>query len=561
MAVSALEFIEENLSVRTKDARLVPFKLNAAQLRLYRALEDQRRAGKPMRAIVLKARQLGFSTLAEALIFERTATRPNVNSLIVAHREDAAASLFNMSKLFYETMPEEKRPKCRVANSHQMLFDSPERDPARKSRDPGLNSRIRCASTGGAGVGRGDTFHNVHASEFAYWVGDKNQSWTAIMQAVPSTPDTLVIVESTANGYEQFHAMWEAAVAGESDFVPLFFPWFENPEYRREPEPDAVWTPQERDLQARYGLDAQQLAWRRWCIRNNCAGDERVFRQEYPSCPEEAFVTSGQCVFDAELLARRRSQTVRPIMQGRFDYDPAPDGISLCRPRFREEERGIVRIWKEPQPRRPYVIGGDTAGAGSDYFTAQVLDNTTGEQVAVLRHRYDEDQYARQLYCLGRYYNDALIAVETNYSTYPVKLLDMMGYPRLYVREAVDTFTGAVRASYGFETTSRTRPVIIAQLVAAFREHPELFSDPLTLGEMLVFQYNESRRPEAMPGEHDDLVMALAIAWGVRGQQSYLDAPDPLRRAAWTQDMIDDYRRASPENRAVLERMWGVPWA
>ncbi|MCD8117184.1 MAG: hypothetical protein LUE21_08760, partial [Oscillospiraceae bacterium] len=529
MAVSALDFIEENLSIRTKDARIVPFKLNAAQLRLYRALEDQRRAGKPMRAIVLKARQLGFSTLAEALIFQRTATRPNINSLIVAHREDAAAGLFEMSRRFYETMPEDRRPPCRTANSHQLIFGSPERDPARRAKDPGLNSRIRCATTGGAGVGRGDTIHNVHASEFAWWVGDKAQAWAAIMQAVPSEPDTMVIVESTANGYDQFHAMWQAAVAGESDFVPLFFPWFEEPSYRKKPDPDAVWTAKERELQSRYHLDGEQLAWRRWCIRNNCAGDERIFRQEYPSCPEEAFITSGQSVFDGELLEARRSRLTPPIAQGRFLWDGGP-----ARPILREEERGEVRIWRQPVPRRPYVIGGDTAGAGSDFFTAQVLDNTTGEQVAVLRRQYDEYEYARQLYALGRYYNDALIGVETNYSTYPVKLLAMMGYPRLYVRERPDTFTGSLMDTYGFETTSRTRPVIIAQLVAAFREHPELFNDPLTLGEMQTFQYNSRRRPEAIAGEHDDLVMALAIAWGIREQQSFIDArpPPPARGAA-----------------------------
>lgn len=559
MAVSPLEYMEENLFIRTKDAQIVPFRLNAAQRRLYDALEEQRQAGKPMRAIVLKARQLGFSTLAQALIFQRTVTRPNVTSLVVAHREDAVETLFNMSRLFYETMPEDIRPKCRTANSHMLLFDSPERDPARKARDPGLNSRIRCATTGGAGVGRGDTIHNVHASEFAYWVGDKAQTWTAIMQAVPSEPDTMVIVESTANGFDQFHAMWEAAVAGESDFVPLFFPWFENPDYRRTPDPDAVWTAQERELQARYGLDERQLAWRRWCIRNNCAGDERVFRQEYPSCPEEAFLTSGQCVFDSRLLAKRRSQTRNPAIQGRFVCDAGPEPTALRNPRFREEERGMVRIWKPPLPRRPYVIGGDTAGTGSDFFTAQVLDNTTGEQVAVLRHQYDEDQYARQLYCLGRYYNDALIGVETNYSTYPVKLLALMGYPRLYVRETPDTFTGSLLDAYGFETTSRTRPVIIARLVAAFRENPELFNDPLTLGEMLTFQYNQRRRPEALPGEHDDLVMALAIAWEIRDQQSYLEEPEPSRRTRWTPDMLEDYWRAPPENRAVLERMWGRP--
>ena len=123
--VSAREFIEENLVIRTKDARIVPLRLNPAQERLYAALEQQRAAGRPMRVIILKARQLGFSTLAEALIFQRTATRENVNSLVVAHREDSTANLFKMSKLFFERLPEELRPLHRGHRLHRRRHRRP----------------------------------------------------------------------------------------------------------------------------------------------------------------------------------------------------------------------------------------------------------------------------------------------------------------------------------------------------------------------------------------------------------------------------------------------------
>ena len=557
--VSAREFIEENLVIRTKDARIVPLRLNPAQERLYAALEQQRAAGRPMRVIILKARQLGFSTLAEALIFQRTATRENVNSLVVAHREDSTANLFKMSKLFFERLPEELRPLHRNSNARELVFESPERDPEKKAKNPGLMSRIRCQTAGGAGIGRSDTLQNVHLSEFAFWSGDKTATWTGILQAVPAEADTMVIVESTANGFDEFHRLWEAAVRGESDFEPLFFPWFENPDYRRPVPPGEEFSAAERELAERYGLDGEQLMWRRWCIRNNCAGDERIFRQEYPSCPDEAFLTSGQAVFDNELVRRRRERGEKPVMQGYFEYDLGPDPTVMENIRWRESGEGIIRIYQKPHSRRPYVIGGDTAGTGSDWFTGQVLDNTTGCQVAVLRHQYDEDQYARQMYCLGRYYNDALLAVEVNYSTYPVKMLSLMGYPKLYVRELPDTYTGGVKEAFGFETTSRTRPVIIAGLVAAFREHPDIVCDTATLGEMLTFQYNDSRRPEAMPGEHDDLVMALAIAHGVRGQQDCMERPDPARQTVWTRDMLEDWLHADEEGRRTLVKMWGSP--
>ena len=203
------------------------------------------------------------------------------------------------------------------------------------------------------------------------------------------------------------------------------------------------------------------------------------------------------------------------------------------------------------------MLGGDTAGTGSDWFTGQVLDNITGRQAAVLRHQYDEDQYARQMYCLGKYYNDALLGVEVNYSTYPVKLLEMLRYPRQYMRELPDRIGTEYKKALGWETTSRTRPVSIAQLVQAFREDPELVRDRGTLMEMRVFQYNDDHRPEALPGEHDDLVMALAIANAIRDQQRMTMPGKNKATEDWTADMWEDYHRASPEMKRQLMDMWG----
>ena len=552
-------YIEKNLYIRTKDAKLRHLKLNPAQRRLYQTLLRQKKEGRPQRVIILKARQMGFSTLAEAMIFARTARRRNVNSLIVAHREDSTANLFKMSRLFYERLPEELRPMAKNSNARELVFENPQRDAGKKAAEPGLMSCIRCNTAGGEGIGRSDTLHNVHASEFAFWRGDKAATWVGIMQAVPAAKDTMVIVESTANGFDEFHRMWEQAVRGESDFEPLFFPWFENREYRMKVDPGTQWTEQELALAAEYGLEEEQLQWRRWCIRNNCAGDETLFQQEYPSCPDEAFVTGGQNVFDNGVVAARRLRAPEPAQQGEFLYDRTEDPAVLENIRWERKKNGIIRIYEPPVAGRPYVIGGDTAGTGGDWFVGQVLDNTSGRQVAVLRHRFDEDVYARQMYCLGRYYNGALIGIETNYSSYPNKMLEMMGYPKLYVREKADDFTGELLTAYGFETTSKTRPLMIAGLVAAFREEPELVQDKDTLGEMLSFQYNARRRPEAIAGEHDDLVMALAIAHYIRGQQSCEEEPEPEVMRRWTRDMRQDYENAGEEGRRLLIKLWGRP--
>ncbi len=167
----------------------------------------------------------------------------------------------------------------------------------------------------------------------------------------------------------------------------------------------------------------------------------------------------------------------------------------------------------------PYVIGGDTAGEGSDYFTAHVINNITGEQVAVLKQQYNEIEYVKQIYCLGMFYNQALIGPETNFSTYPVQKLAELNYPNLYVRKKEDTYSNKHEKSFGFKTTSITRPYILAQLQEIVHDSIEVINDKDTLREMLTFIVNENGRAEAEVGYHDDLVMALAISYYIRTQQ------------------------------------------
>ncbi len=551
------QYIQRLLKIKTKDGDVVPFQFNRAQQRLYELIKRERDAGRPVRIIILKARQLGFSTLAEALLFHDTATRFGVDSLVVAHTDDSTNKLFGMSRLYYETLPEPVRPMIRNSNAQEIKFENPTRDPEEKKRRPGLRSSIRCVTAGGHGIGRSFTFRNVHLSEYAFWMGDKTSIITGILQAVPASPGTSIIIESTANGFDEFHARWEAAVRGESDYIPFFAAWYEEPQYSMPVPPGTEWTIAERELAERYNLIDKQLAWRRWCIKNNCSGSEDLFKQEYPSCPDEAFLLSGTPVFNLEIIARRREDAVKPLRRGEFVY--TDNGLTLSNIRFSDREDGIISIYEEPKARYPYVIGGDTAGEGSDSFVGQVLDNTSGRQVAVLRHKYDEDLYAKQMYSLGMYYNTALIGVETNYSTYPVRELERLRYPRQYVRETLDSFTHTVKKSYGFDTNSLTRPVIIADLVRIMRDTPEVIVDSATLGEMLTFAYNERRRPEAMAGEHDDLVMALAIAYFIRSQQSMSAAGEPEEGKRWTRDMWDDYNRASADERMYLRKKWGNP--
>lgn len=553
------EYIQRFLKIRTKDGSIRPLILNPPQQRLYEAIKSQWQQGKPVRIIILKARQMGFSTLTAAIIFWLTVTACFVESLIVAHKDDATKNLFLMYRRFYDLLPEPLKPMQKASNAQELVFDRPSRA---KGNERGLGSRIRCATAGGSGVGRSYTVRALHLSEFAFWPGDKRETLTGLVQAVPDLPGTLIIIESTANGYDEFKNMWDAAVQAERDgtdgYTPIFFAWFEMPEYRRKPNPGFQRTAEEQELAETFGLDDEQLAWRRWCIATQCGGDLNLFHQEYPATPDEAFIATGQCVFDKQAIVLRREHVRQDKWErGMFRVEYSADG-RIAKYEWRADEKGPIRIRIHPEKNAPYVIGGDTAGTGSDSFVGQVLDNRTGEQVAVLQHQFGERMYAEQMYSLGMYYNEALIGIETNYSTFPELCIEELGYRKLYVRQQLDNFTKKMVDAFGFVTTKKSRPLIIDGLKDVAANALETITDYETLGEMLTFVYDEDWKPQAEEGEHDDLVMALAIAHYIRPQQRYKLLGEDYG-VKWSKSQWEDYDNASTAERAEMIRRWGRP--
>lgn len=232
---------------------------------------------------------------------------------------------------------------------------------------------------------------------------------------------------------------------------------------------------------------------------------------------------TGKTIFNAEMVTERiiKLKEISSAKKGYFNYLYVNGKINESSIKWVESDDGYITIHKQPEQRKPYVIGGDTSGDGSDNFVGQVIDNITGEQVAVLHHQFDEDLYARQLYCLGKYYNEALLAIEVNFSTYPIKELQRLGYRKQYKREVIDSITNKKQYKYGFRTDKSSRPVIIANLVQIVRENINLINDIKTLEEMLTFVRNEKGRPEAQESKHDDLIMGLAIGHRSREQQRY----------------------------------------
>lgn len=234
----------------------------------------------------------------------------------------------------------------------------------------------------------------------------------------------------------------------------------------------------------------------------------------------------GQTIFDAQKVSERLSQLAGPVRRGEFTfatwYSPEANEVLIDDSTIRwvEMDTGPIQIYQEPAPGGAYVIGADTAGEGSDFNVGQVIDHITGQQVCTIRGQMDEDLFAKQLYCLGKHYHTALVSVEANFSSYPIRELERLRYPRQYVRQAEDSFTHRVRQSYGFKTSSVTRPLVIAGLVEVVREHSEWLNDRDTLNEMLTFVRNENGRPEAQEGAHDDCVMSLGIAYYTRGRSA-----------------------------------------
>lgn len=514
MSINTKQYIEKYIKIRDKSGKIINLQFNEPQQRLYDIIKEQKLKNKPVRIVILKARQLGFSTIAESILFKETTTKFNVNTGIITHQDEATKNLFNMSKLMYECLPPEMKPSKKASNAQELIFDN--------DKGTGLKSKIRCMTAGSQGVGRSYTYDNLHVSELAFWPGNKKTTMTGLLQAVPNLPSTIIIIESTANGFEYFKEIWDGAVAGENDFIPLFVGWNELKDYQM-PYTGFELTSEEIQLQKDYNLSLEQLTWRRWCIRNNCSNDIEQFKQEYPITPEEAFISTGACYFNKEIIMGRinKIKNIKPLRKGYFSYSINGNNISDIE--FIDDDKGYIDIYEEPKEGHPYVLGGDTAGDGSDYFTGLVIDNSNSKQIAKLRHnKIDEDEYSRQIYCLGTYYNNALVGLENNYSTYPTKKLKEYDYPKMYIREVEDNIAEVIQDKYGFLTTKATRPIILAMLKEIFRDNISYINDLDILYEGLVFIKNEKGRPEAEQGKHDDLIMGLAITYYIRTQQSFI---------------------------------------
>ncbi len=518
------KLIELVFVVVDKNQKTMPFFLNDVQndfiATLNKAKQDfEDGTISDISLLVLKGRQQGFTTLVTAYQLACSILNKNFQGYTLADKSDNAETIFqNKAKFPYGQLPEALKPSEKFNNRKQLLFEK-------------INSSW-AVDTATKDVGRSRTVNFFHGSECAFWKDGIAPIQGALGEAF--TKNCIKIYESTANGYNDYQKMWESGV-----HINCFYEWWKTKEYRIAFHNDSV---KEKFLKAvdtqndwiwerlrwlrNKGLDAEQLYW--YWNKYDKYLDKDLIKQEYPCTPHEAFLLSGKNVFDTQILLDRMTRIDEhekpfPIKVGYFLYDY--DGLHITNIRWHPDKEGYIKIYAIPNSPvvTEYCIGGDTAGEGSDYFIGQVLDARTGEQVAVLRHQFDPDQYAKQMYCLGKYYKDALIGIEANFDSYPIMELQRLGYTKQYVREAQDTYTGKTEKRFGFKTTSLTRPTIISRLISIVREHSDTLNDKATIEELLTIVRNEKGRIEAPEGGHDDLMMALAIAHHIREQVVFSD--------------------------------------
>lgn len=488
------------LSISDKNFQVIPLQPNWAQQEFLNAYQDQVESKRPVRLIVLKARQLGVSTITEALMFLRAKIIMGSHGLVVAHETDSSEHLFSMTHLYWETFPWKRLYTTRYMSRREMAW-----------RETG--STLRIATAKNVRAGRGRTITSLHASEVGFW-DRPNELMLGLRQSVPNNPHTMIVLESTANGVGNFfYHTWQAAVTGDVEYEPLFFPWWRHPEYTSThiALPSYLGhTNDEEKLLQRIGVDDDHMAWRRWAIANLCGGDINRFHQEYPSTPEEAFIVTGTNVF--------------PIAPLRAIFHPE-DGVDGFLNRkgdkveFAPARGGPLTVFRKPSTNQDwgkYYIGGDPSHATfGDFACAQVINRRTYEQVAIYRRKVDPMTFAEELAKLGIYYNTAGVAPEVEGPGYAtIGRLIELDYPNIYRQRFADKNPGKIAEMYGWSTSWKRKEWAVGFLIKLITDNSLILHDQHTFDEMrdYVTLDNGGYAPADSKHGHDDTVMAMAIA-------------------------------------------------
>lgn len=524
-------------TVRDKSTgRDIPFRLNAPQRRVAAILEADRRAGLPLRVIMLKARQWGGSTLVQLyMAWIQTVLRENWNSLICGHVKDAAANIRAMYTKLLKSYPADfwdgdEAPQFRPmeGSSNIRLIQ-------------GRGCRVTLGTSESPDSARGGDYQMAHLSEVAFWRDGPGNNSEGLVRAVcgsiNSTPMTLIVMESTANGVgNYFHREWLRSVDGLSDKRAVFVGWNEIEIYRcRCDDPARLWAgldDYERNLW-RQGLTLEMIEW--FHRKRREYPTLQQMQAEYPLVPDEAFLATDKAVFSAAEIDGVRADCREPLFRGELAGTMPAGQLSLEGLRLVGADKGCLAIWSYPDSADGhYVVAVDIGGrtAAADWTVVTVIDRHGGddgeslEVVAQWRGHADHDIAAWKSVQIARFYNDALLVFESN--TLESELTD--GDPSAYILNQVGNFyrnlywrqgpDGSCRRP-GFHMNRATKTAIVADLIATVRDHRYVERDAGAADELAVFEMSPSGSYAAAPGAHDDRVVSRGIAIHVA-----LNAPD-----------------------------------
>lgn len=535
-------FCKNNLYIKDKHANIIKFVPNLAQTVLINYVLKCISQGKPIRAIILKARQMGLSTAVEALIYWWTSTNKNINSVILGHEESSSKNLYTMFRRYYDNCNPLFKPSVRYNTRTDLSFEKYDE----YGKQIGLGSFIKTATAGNKSAGRSDTVNWLHGSEIGEWENGEDLV-ASIMQTVPYEPymekPSAIFLESTAKGRgNYFHKEWLNAEKGLNNFIPFFFPWWIMDSYEIHDNEDiGILTDYEEFLvelmtaghtvaEQHIDIDPEhiipKIKYYRYKAREFASTPEKMF-QEYPSTAHEAFISSGRAVFNVMSLERMEKKVSSPEVTKYYtiniDYDGWQDYILEEIPYVAQDNPDTftyaapLKIFKHPKPGHEYVIGGDVAEglANGDFSVADVVDTLTMETVAKWRGHVDPDKFGEILAALGTYYNYALVGVEVNnHGLTTIQKLRDIFYTNLYKRiNGYDEDFEEPTSHLGWKTDMKTKRTAIDALTRLIRDGTISDPDNVFVNEAFAFVRDDRGRMNAEAGEHDDTIMAKAIAY------------------------------------------------
>ena len=524
--------------------------LNAPQRRLLAVLEQQRLAGQPIRVILLKARQWGGSTLVQMyMAWFQLVLHTGWNSVICGHKHNTSRAIKQMYRLLLRNYPEDLKDE-----QEQLKFANYE-----GSRDVqqlgGRDCLVICGSSRSEDAVRGFNLAMAHLTEVAFWASSAMHDPEDVMRSVLGTvlaePDTIVVLESTANGVGNFfHNEWLRAQSGHSDKVAVFVPWHEIELYRQTvADPAALWASldeYERRLWDE-GCTLEQLTW--YHSKRKEYGTHTQMMEEFPSNDIEAFSNTGNCVFDLGQLDRLRQTCLPPAVTGDIEGNwLSPGGAHIV-----EQGNGPLQVWQQPEHDGTvlrYLVTVDVGGRSdkADWSVMAVFDlhdrrNRRPEVVAQWRGHIDHDLLAWKAVHLAQCYDNALLVIESNTleTEYTEAdggqyILNVIGrqYGHLYSRSR----DRKGHRKFGFHTNRQTKRQAIYALIAAVREGQYVERCHGAIDEMCTYELTRQGGFEAMPGHHDDILMTRAIALQVLHE---LPMPHPTLTIDDRQSILKSY--------------------